>query len=67
MYAGGIFLATPGLALILKSWILLLWPILLFMIWSILIRKEENMMKEVFGHEYERYAAKTRRFVPRLF
>jgi protein-S-isoprenylcysteine O-methyltransferase Ste14 len=66
MYAGAIFLATPGVAFILKSWMLLLWPILLYLIWSVLVQKEENMMKTVFGQEYERYAAKTRRFTPRF-
>ena len=66
IYAGGILLASPGVALIAKSWFLLLWPIILYSVWSLLVRKEENMMKAVFGQQYEQYAARTGRFVPRL-
>jgi protein-S-isoprenylcysteine O-methyltransferase Ste14 len=67
MYAGGIFLADVGLVLILNSWILLLWPILIYPIWSVLVRKEEKLMESVFGAAYRTYAAHTGRFVPRLF
>ena len=66
MYAGGMFLADFGIALLLNSWIILPWPILLYPIMSVLVRKEEKMMAEVFGEEYEKYAAKTGRFIPRF-
>ncbi len=64
IYAGGIFLASPGIALIARSWFLLLWPIILYSVWSLLVRREEDMMKALFGQEYKRYVAKTGRFVP---
>jgi protein-S-isoprenylcysteine O-methyltransferase Ste14 len=66
MYAGG-GLFSFGLALILNSWILLLWPIFAYFIWSALVRKEEKMMESVFGEEYKRYAARTGRLLPRIF
>jgi protein-S-isoprenylcysteine O-methyltransferase Ste14 len=66
MYAGAIFLATPGTALILNSWILLLGPILMLLVLSVLIKREEQMMTAVFGEEYEQYAVRTGRFIPRL-
>jgi protein-S-isoprenylcysteine O-methyltransferase Ste14 len=66
MYAGGLFLANPGIALALNSWIILLLPILLYPIWSILVQKEEKMMAAIFGEEYKKYASRTGRFLPRL-
>ncbi len=59
-------MADPGIALMFNSWIILLWPVLLYPIWSLLVRKEEMMMTEVFGEEYTRYAARTGRFFPRF-
>ena len=67
MYAGGPFILGPGLALILNSWILLLWPILwCFILWAI-VGREERMMEAVFGEEYKNYAARTGRLLPRFF
>ena len=59
-------LAELGIALLFNSWIVLLWPILIYPIWSRLVLKEEKMMTEVFGEEYEQYAARTGRFIPRF-
>jgi len=67
IYAGGTLVFGIGLALILNSWILLLWPILGCLTWSVLVRKEEKMMETVFGDEYTRYAARTGGLLPRLF
>jgi|WetSurMetagenome_2_1015567.scaffolds.fasta_scaffold430889_2 protein-S-isoprenylcysteine O-methyltransferase Ste14 len=67
MYAGGIFFADVGLVLILNSWILLFWPIFIYPIWSILVRKEEKLMESVFGEAYRTYASHTGRFIPRFF
>ena len=66
IYAGGLFLGQPGIALLFNSWIILLLPFLLFPIWSFLVRKEEAMMTAVFGEEYKRYAGHTGRFFPRF-
>jgi protein-S-isoprenylcysteine O-methyltransferase Ste14 len=67
MYAGGMLLADLGVALLLNSWIVLPWPILVYPIWSVLVRKEEKMMTAVFGEEYKHYALHTGRFIPRLY
>ena len=67
MYAGGIFLADIGIILLLNSWIVLLWPVLVYPVWSFLVRKEEKLMESVFGESYTSYAARTGRFVPRLW
>ena len=67
IYAGAALLFGFGLALILNSWILLLFPVLSCLIWSALVRKEEMMMENVFGDEYKRYATCTGRFLPKFF
>jgi protein-S-isoprenylcysteine O-methyltransferase Ste14 len=66
MYAGGVFLAGTGVALMFNSWIILLWPFFAYTIWSVLVRKEERMMAAIFGEEYDRYAMQTCRLFPRL-
>ncbi len=67
MYAGGIFLADVGVVLLLNSWIVLVWPILIYPIWSVLVRREEKLMESVFGEAYKTYASHTGRLVPRFF
>ncbi len=67
MYAGVVFLCAVAIALMFNSWILLLWPIIGYPIWFFLVRKEEEMMKTIFGDEYNRYAARTGRLFPRFF
>ena len=66
IYAGGIFLAGVGAALMFNSWVLLSVPLLSYPIWSLLVRKEEQMMATVFGENYKRYADHTGRLFPKL-
>jgi len=66
IYAGGIFPASAGLALILNSWILFLLPGFLYPVFSFLVRKEEILMTRVFGEEYTLYAARTGKLFPRI-
>jgi protein-S-isoprenylcysteine O-methyltransferase Ste14 len=65
IYAGGMWIAGFGIALLFNSWIVLVGPLLFYPIMSILVRKEEKMMMGIFGKEYEQYAARTGRFFPR--
>jgi protein-S-isoprenylcysteine O-methyltransferase Ste14 len=66
IYSGGILLASVAVALILNSWIMLALPILMHVLYSVLVRKEESMMEAVFGEEYKRYAAQTGRLFPKI-
>ncbi len=66
MYAGGLWFADPGVALMFNSWVILLWPVLLYPVWSVLVRNEEALMTAIFGEEYRRYAASTGRLFPRF-
>jgi protein-S-isoprenylcysteine O-methyltransferase Ste14 len=64
IYAGIIFFVCPGIAFIFNSWIILLSAVLLFPIWTALVRREESIMNAIFGEEYARYASHTGRLFP---
>jgi len=67
IYAGAIFLASPGVALAFNSWTMLFCPVLMFPIWTGLVLKEERMMASVFGAEYTNYATRTGRLFPKFW
>jgi protein-S-isoprenylcysteine O-methyltransferase Ste14 len=67
MYAGFVFLLSPGLVLLLNSRVVVAWPVLMFLILSALVRKEEKMMLDIFGEAYQSYAARTGRLFPKLW
>ena len=49
MYAAWISFISPGLALAMNSWVVLLWSFLLHPVWHILVSKEEKIVEDVFG------------------
>ncbi|MBZ5516224.1 MAG: isoprenylcysteine carboxylmethyltransferase family protein [Acidobacteriia bacterium] len=66
MYLGAT-LATPGMALVFRSWLVL--PILL---WTLIfvglrIHQEERLLGEHFGSEYESYRRRTWRLLPYVY
>ena len=67
MYAAWITFISAGIALLLNSWILLLWVAALHPIWHLLVTKEEKLMAGNFGDDYVAYKARTGRFFPRVF
>jgi protein-S-isoprenylcysteine O-methyltransferase Ste14 len=67
MYAAWVTFVFPGVTLYLNSWVFFIWVIIAHPIWHRLVRKEESMMIEKFGDEYEKYIKKTGRFIPRFF
>ena len=67
MYAAWVTLVSLGLALVLNSWVVIAWAVLLHPIWHRWVMEEEKMMEALFGDQYRRYASHTGRFVPRLF
>jgi protein-S-isoprenylcysteine O-methyltransferase Ste14 len=66
IYAGAVLPGSIGVVLIFNSWIILPLPVLMFVLYSILVRKEEAMMMAVFGQEYKEYAGHTGRLFPRM-
>jgi protein-S-isoprenylcysteine O-methyltransferase Ste14 len=67
MYAGGILFGCLGACLLFNSWIILLLPVIMYTIFFFMVRKEEAMMRAVFGEKYQSYAAHTGRLFPRFF
>ncbi len=64
MYAAWITFISPGVAVYLNSWILLLWVVSLHPVWHRLVIHEEKMMCQRFQDEYRAYAQRTGRFIP---
>jgi len=54
---GGLFLV--GIVIVLENWVLLLILVILVPMQIIRARKEEQVLHEAFGEEYERYKAQT--------
>jgi protein-S-isoprenylcysteine O-methyltransferase Ste14 len=67
LYAGVIFIANPGIALVFNSWTMILCVLFIFPVLSVLVRKEETIMHSFFDEDYVRYAARTGRLFPRIF
>jgi protein-S-isoprenylcysteine O-methyltransferase Ste14 len=55
-----------GLAILLNNWVFICWAFLLSPIWQFLVKREEEMLKEIFSNDYENYCEITGRFFPRL-
>lgn len=66
MYMAIIFLLNPALALILRSWLVLLFIIPIFFIWKFLTKREENDLIKKFGQEYLLYQKETASLFPNL-
>ena len=67
MYAAWITFIVPSVALYLNSWIILFFVVSLHPIWHKLVMREEKVMFENFQNEYCVYAARTGRFLPRIW
>ncbi|MEM7050242.1 MAG: isoprenylcysteine carboxylmethyltransferase family protein [Acidobacteriota bacterium] len=61
----GLVMVTVGAVLILRSLVAAGIALVVYGIWlGIRIRREEAWLREIFGAEYDAYAAQTRRFIP---
>ena len=55
LYASWVVFIVPGIALLLKSWILLTTPLFMAFILRLLVKKEEAYLERVFGSSYTAY------------
>ncbi len=67
LYAAFLLFINLGIAFLLDNLIYLFWVVILFPIWSSIVRGEEKLMKNEFGEEYHTYCKNTWRFVPKLW
>lgn len=67
LYAAFLLLLNVGFAFLLNNWVYLCWALLMFPIWSLNVRSEEELMKNVFSESYDEYCRKTWRFIPKLW
>jgi len=66
MYGAIIFLLNPALAFVLKSWLVLLFLPLTWLIWKVLIKEEEAELLNEFPDQYSLYQKETGMFFPNL-
>jgi len=66
IYCAWIVLILPGIVLISRSVLLWLVPALMYVVFKMLIKKEDGFLEERFGDEYRQYRAKTGELFPRL-
>ncbi len=67
LYAAFLLFFNVAFALFMNNWIYVIWAVMLFPIWSINVRTEEQLMRQRFGEEYQNYCSRTRQFIPGIF
>jgi len=64
VYAGWITLGLPGLALLLRSWPMLLAPLIAYAIFRRLIHREDQYLERRFGQAYLDYRHRVNELIP---
>ncbi len=64
MYAGWITLAFPGFALVMRSWPMLLTPVIAYAIFRRMIYRENEYLEQRFGQAYRDYQQRVNEVVP---
>ena len=67
LYAAFLLFINVGIAFLLDNFIYICWVVILFPVWTLIVRDEEALMKNEFGEEYDMYCKNTWRFVPKLW
>ncbi len=64
MYGGWIVLAFPGLALVLRSWPLLVTPFIAYALFTRLVHREDQYLEQRYGQAYLEYRRRVNAVVP---
>lgn len=64
VYAAWILFILPGLALLAKSWPLMITPLVAYAVFKSLIRAEDDYLAQRFGRAYLEYRAKVNELLP---
>ena len=65
LYAAFLTFFNFGLAVLLNSWLYVVWALVLHPLWHLNVRAEEALMNQQFPDAYDDYCIRTGRFVPR--
>lgn len=64
VYAAWITMVFPGLALLLRSWPMLLTPLVAYAIFKSLIHREDEYLEQRFGQPYRDYRRRVNEVIP---
>jgi protein-S-isoprenylcysteine O-methyltransferase Ste14 len=66
MYGSFILLITPGIVIMINSWILFFIPFIFYIIFRIFIKQEESYCLKKFGEKYTHYKKNVHAIFPKL-
>ncbi len=64
MYSGWITLVFPGFALVMRSWLMLLTPLIAYGIFKRLVRREDEYLERRYGQAYLDYRERVNEALP---
>jgi protein-S-isoprenylcysteine O-methyltransferase Ste14 len=64
IYAAWIVFIIPGLALVSRSWLLMLTPVVAYVVFKARIGRENEYLERRFGDEYRKYRAEVNELLP---
>lgn len=64
LYASFILFTVPGIVIFFQSWLLLTVPLFMYVVFKLLIKKEEDYLKKEFGDAYLEYHDKVNAVFP---
>ena len=66
LYAAFLLFFNFGLAIWLDNWVYMIWAVIQHPVWHLNMVREETLVRDTFGSEYDRYCAVTGRFFPKI-
>ncbi|MBN1887757.1 MAG: MBL fold metallo-hydrolase [Thermoflexales bacterium] len=67
LYGNTIFFTIPGILLFFRSWLLLTVPLFMYVVFKLLIREEEDYLRQKFGAAYLAYEQKVNAVLPQIW
>jgi len=67
LYSSFIFLTVPGICLLFKSWIAFSVPFVMYIFFRVLIKEEEDYLRDKFADEYEEYKKEVSFVFPKIW
>jgi protein-S-isoprenylcysteine O-methyltransferase Ste14 len=64
IYSAWIVFIVPGLALLSRSWPMLLTPLVAYAVFKVLIHREDDYLRQRFGEAYLTYRARVNELIP---